>query len=133
MNHCTLFCNTLQKFLFFFFFYGWCFNFKFDFKFYFFGDRKEWKPGFKECAMLRRQLYIPQSTQRYVNVLSNESVIKGLSFLFSKVSLIEKKKEKWILKKPLEVKVFFIILNILKLLLFMFVIYQIFTCTNGQC
>lgn len=83
--------------------------------------------------MLRRQLYIPQSTQRYVNVLSNESVIKGLSFLFSKVSLIEKKKEKWILKKPLEVKVFFIILNILKLLLFMFVIYQIFTCTNGQC
>lgn len=42
------------------------------------GNRKEWKPGFKECAMLRRQMYIPQSTQRYVNVLSNESVIKGL-------------------------------------------------------
>lgn len=42
------------------------------------GYRKEWKPGFKECAMLRRQMYIPQSTQRYVNVLSNESVIKGL-------------------------------------------------------
>lgn len=43
---------------------------------------KEWKPGFKECAMLRRQMYIPQSTQRYVNVLSNESVIKGESLKF---------------------------------------------------
>lgn len=37
---------------------------------------KEWKPGFRECALLRRQAYIPQSS-RSVHVLSNESVFKG--------------------------------------------------------
>ncbi|XP_033735700.1 uncharacterized protein LOC117324139 isoform X1 [Pecten maximus] len=41
--------------------------------------RQEWKPGHKECSSLRRQLFIPQSSQRHVNVLSNESVFKGKS------------------------------------------------------
>ncbi|KAL4238832.1 protein ubiquitination [Mactra antiquata] len=39
---------------------------------------KEWKPGFRECALLRRQAYIPQSA-RCVRVLSNASVFKGES------------------------------------------------------
>lgn len=39
---------------------------------------KEWKPGFKECALLRQQAFIPQSA-RCVNVLSNESVFRGKS------------------------------------------------------
>ncbi|XP_053406182.1 uncharacterized protein LOC123536223 [Mercenaria mercenaria] len=39
---------------------------------------KEWKPGFRECTLLRRQAYIPQSA-RCVHVLSNESVFKGKS------------------------------------------------------
>lgn len=41
--------------------------------------RKEWKPGHRECALLRRQMFVPQSTHRYINVLTNEAVFKGKS------------------------------------------------------
>ncbi|WAR18244.1 DCA15-like protein [Mya arenaria] len=38
---------------------------------------REWKPGFRECAMLRRHVFVPQSAKRSVHVLSNEAVFKG--------------------------------------------------------
>ncbi|KAH3853973.1 DDB1- and CUL4-associated factor 15-like [Dreissena polymorpha] len=40
---------------------------------------KDWKPGFRENALLRRQVFIPQSLKRSVHVLSNEAVFKGKS------------------------------------------------------
>ncbi|XP_052766190.1 DDB1- and CUL4-associated factor 15-like [Mya arenaria] len=40
---------------------------------------REWKPGFRECAMLRRHVFVPQSAKRSVHVLSNEAVFKGKS------------------------------------------------------
>ncbi|KAK3586837.1 hypothetical protein CHS0354_034874 [Potamilus streckersoni] len=41
--------------------------------------KKDWKPGFKECTILRRQTCVPQSVFKTVHVLSNESVFKGRS------------------------------------------------------
>ncbi|KAL8570635.1 hypothetical protein ACOMHN_039072 [Nucella lapillus] len=40
---------------------------------------REWKPGSRECLMLRRKVAVPQSFFRSVHVLSNEAVFKGKS------------------------------------------------------
>lgn len=39
----------------------------------------EWKPGSRECCLLRRKVAVPQSFFRSVHVLSNEAVFKGKS------------------------------------------------------
>ncbi|KAK7492891.1 hypothetical protein BaRGS_00015838 [Batillaria attramentaria] len=40
---------------------------------------REWKPGSRECCLLRRKVAVPQSFFRSVHVLSNEAVFKGQS------------------------------------------------------